>query len=325
MAEDPYAQIAKPVASDDPYAAIAKGPSVGQSFNETPRIPSKPIASVSPAPSGVVPWIGNAEDDLRLGGGRTLVGRTLGHLQGRGDKGYSGLQSGVSPATAEFMGSAPLGITHALKGGAEMEEGHPIQGAKDVISGGMQASTIPSMMVGGPAADLAINAVPSAKFAGRTLEDIRNAAADVNVNPQNAWPEISRYQELTSRGGSTAKPVTQISKRLQNTIRDPAAGPLKFPEARDFYSNISSQSAEDASRLNPVMRRQMGGIRSGLHQDLTDAAQTIGRGQDYSDAIREYAQAMNMKNGIKTAAKYAIPAAVGGGLASRYLSTLVPK
>lgn len=303
---------------------LGGSPATGQSFNHVAAKPKSGTA-IGPSPTGLVPWLQGAEDDLRLGGHRTAVGKGLGFIEGRGDRGYSGLQSGVSPETAEFVGSPALGTAHAVKGMGEIATGKPIKGFGDMQEGARQAATLPAAFMGGPALEAGAEAIPSAKYAGGVLGEIRGAAENVPVRLNNAWPEIERYQALTKTGGATSKPVTQISTRLQNMIRNPSAGDLNFPEARDFYSNISGQSAEDVSRLNPTMRRQMGGIRSGLNQDLTDAASTIGRGKDYASAIKEYAQAQRLKSILKTSAKIGIPAAVGAGILGKIGSNMIGK
>lgn len=285
--------------------------------------PMLPRGQLVAAPKTASNWLGDVENDLREGGSRTLIGRGLGSLQGRGDKGYSGLQAGVSPGVAEFMGSPELGMTHAAKGFAEIGEGHPLTGQKDVGLGALQASTIPTSFVAPEAGSTALEAIPSAERAGSVLQDIRSAARDVSAYPQNAWPEIERFKELAGRGGASSKPITQINRRLGEMVRNPNATGFNFPEARDFYSNISSQSAEDISRLNPTMRRQMGAVRRGMHQDLTNAASTIGRGEEYANAVKEYAQAMKLQDLVKKAATWGIPLAVGGGLADKLLRNLV--
>jgi len=269
-------------------------------------------------------WWEDVQNDLLHGGGRTIVGRGLGHLQGRVDKGYSGLEAGTTPETAQLMGSVPLAIAQAGKGESQIREGHPISGTGNLLGAGLKAMTLPSMFLAPEAADAAISAIPSRAHAGQILQDIRGAAQDVPAYPQQAWPEIERFKELTQRGGASSKPITQINRRLTNIVRDPNAGPFNFPEARDFYSNISSQSSEDMSRLNPIMRRQMGAVRQAMHGDLTNAASTIGRGEDYASAVKEYAQAMKMRNAVINAAKYGIPTAVGTGIGAHYLRDLIP-
>ena len=137
-----------------------------------PMLPPGELVSAPKTPSS---WLGDVENDLREGGGRTFVGRGLGYLQGRGDKGYSGLQSGVSPETAEFMGSVPLGLTHATKGAAEIGEGHPFTGLKDLVSGGLQAATIPTSFVAPEVTEGVGSFVPTKSHAGQLLEEVRTA------------------------------------------------------------------------------------------------------------------------------------------------------
>ena len=136
-----------------------------------------PGAVLRPASTGVVPWFNDVENDLRHGGGRTVVGRTLGHLQEQGDKGYTGLEAGASPGQTDFMGSVPLGATKAAKGAAELGwSGQPGQGLKDIVSGTAQAATVPSAFMGGPIAEGADAMIPSRLRAGQVLGDIGNAA-----------------------------------------------------------------------------------------------------------------------------------------------------
>jgi hypothetical protein len=76
---------------------------------------------------------------------------------------------------------------------------------------------------------------------------------------------------------------------------------LNFPEARDFYSNITDLSHQPKLQtlmgrgLKPTMLRQVGSVRQGLNSDLTDAATTVGRGEDYTNAMKEYAQAAKLR------------------------------
>ena len=77
----------------------------GARVAQTPKSP----ATVSPRETGVVPWLEDAEEDLRHGGTRTALGRGLGFMQGRGDKGYNGLESGTSPEVADTMGECSPG------------------------------------------------------------------------------------------------------------------------------------------------------------------------------------------------------------------------
>lgn len=286
---------AKPVQND--YLADA------QPVDNTPA-PSLPRVTMQAAPSGMVQTLQDAENDLRHGGSRTMLGRGLGYLQGRGDKGYSGLESGTTPEVANIIGSVPLGLTRAMKGESESYTGHPVNGMIDTGAGLAQASTLPSAFMGGPIAEAADAAIPSRFRAGQMLEDIRNQAVDVPVNPSNTLPQLERFQQLTQRGGRTAKPMTQLVKRLTADVPPEEAQPFNFPEARDFYTNVSDLTKQSPLQtlmgrgLKPTMLRQAGNVRSGLNSDLTDAAGTIGRGEDYSNAIKEYANASKLRKAM---------------------------
>lgn len=268
-----------------------------------------PGAVLRPASTGVVPWFNDVENDLRHGGGRTVVGRTLGHLQEQGDKGYTGLEAGASPGQTDFMGSVPLGATKAAKGAAELGwSGQPGQGLKDIVSGTAQAATVPSVFMGGPIAEGADAMIPSRLRAGQVLGDIGNAAKDVPVIPRATMPAVRRWSELTEAGGKTAKPITKLSNRLTDYLtpatKEPQE-PMLFPEARDRYSNITDLTRQPKLQtlmgrgLKPTMLRQAGSVRQGLNSDLTDAAATIGRGEDYTNAMTEYAQAAKLGKALK--------------------------
>ena len=268
-----------------------------------------PGAVLRPASTGVVPWFNDVENDLRHGGGRTVVGRTLGHLQEQGDKGYTGLEAGASPGQTDFMGSVPLGATKAAKGAAELGwSGQPGQGLKDIVSGTAQAATVPSAFMGGPIAEGADAMIPSRLRAGQVLGDIGNAAKDVPVIPRATMPAVGRWTELTEAGGRTAKPITKLSNRLTDYLtpatKEPQE-PMLFPEARDRYSNITDLTRQPKLQtlmgrgLKPTMLRQAGSVRQGLNSDLTDAAATIGRGEDYTNAMTEYAQAAKLGKALK--------------------------
>ena len=268
-----------------------------------------PGAVLRPASTGVVPWFNDVENDLRHGGGRTVVGRTLGHLQEQGDKVYTGLEAGASPGQTDFMGSVPLGATKAAKGAAELGwSGQPGQGLKDIVSGTAQAATVPSAFMGGPIAEGADAMIPSRLRAGQVLGDIGNAAKDVPVIPRATMPAVRRWSELTEAGGKTAKPITKLSNRLTDYLtpatKEPQE-PMLFPEARDRYSNITDLTRQPKLQtlmgrgLKPTMLRQAGSVRQGLNSDLTDAAATIGRGEDYTNAMTEYAQAAKLGKALK--------------------------
>jgi hypothetical protein len=252
-------------------------------------------------------WFEDAENDLRGGGSRTILGRGLGLMQGRGDKGFAGLESGVSPETADQMGSPVLGPLRMVKGFAEAGQGHPLTGTKDMFGGTLQAAQIPAMVMAGPEAEALDTMIPSRSRAGAILGDIANAAKDVPVVPRNTMPALQRWEELTAAGGKAAKPMTKLSNRMTDMMSPATKGvqdQFLFPEGRDFYSNVSDLTRQKPLQtlmgrgLKPTMLRQAGNVRSALNSDLTDAASSIGQGDRYTDALREYARASKLRGGL---------------------------
>lgn len=287
----------KPAAVD--YDALAQSVKGGK-----PAM-TAPAGELRPQPDTGSNFFENAGNDLMHGGTRTIVGKGLGLMQGRGSKGYSGLEAGVSPSAAEFMGSVPLGIAQIGKGSAQVTEGHPINGMGNMIGGAAKASTIPLMLDAAPAARSAIEAIPSRAHAGQILSEIGEQAKDVPINLKNTMPAVNRLSELTDAGGKSAKPLNSLVKRttkyLTPSTKGTAQDPILFPEARDIYSNVSDAARQSPLQtlmgkgLKPTMLRQAGIAKSGLNADLTDAAGTIGRGEDYTNALKEYANASKLR------------------------------
>lgn len=261
---------------------------VSQGASATPSVPNGAI-SAAPKPT----WLQDAESDVRLGGNRTLVGKTLGRLQGS-DK-YSGL-GGVSEGTQNFMGSPVLGLLHAGQSAQTIPE-HPIKGTIGTALGLSEAATIPSLVAAGPVAKIASDSIPSAKYAGKILESVMGDAAHAPVTPSAISDPLLRLNELGQRGSTVPKAARQLLTRLT----DPEAGPLAYRESRDFASNISRLSSNEAQKVTPVVKKALGDLRTALHSDIGAAADTVGRGQDYSDAIREYANASRISDAGKKA------------------------
>lgn len=172
-----------------------------------------------------------------------------------------------------------------------------------------QAQKAGKIVEGG--AELAIPAgeLPSAAHAGGVLGDVTEAANNVRVPLSKVTAPLQRVTELGERGGTLPTSANALLKRTQ------MLGDMTFPEARDYYSNISSLSADDANKLSPVMKRAVGAMKAGFHGDLTEAANQVGMGDEYANAMKEYANAMKLRGAGQAALKYALPAGgVLGGL-----------
>lgn len=297
IAEKPEAAPMKPHQFD--FSSIAEPQSnTGQA--------DAPTATMGAAPKAG--FLGDLENDLRQGGNRTIVGRTLGRMQGRGDQGYTGLESGTTKAAADIMGSIPLGAVKTAQGIAETPE-HPVMGPLKAVGGVLQMATIPGMFAGGPAAEAALEAAPSAKWAAKMFESVAGDAGNVPVSLSRSSDAILRAHELGEAGAGMPKAVNKIIKRAT----DPDAGPLTYSQARDYYSQITALSAKDRMAMNPIMKRQVGIIAGALKDDIGDAANQVGRAADYYASLKNYARAKALMRTATQMGKWAAAAAGAAG------------
>ena len=161
-------------------------------------------------------WLSDLEGDIRFGGGATVVGRTIGRMEGRGSR-------GMSPLGDSFMSSPETGLVHTAQGVAQAVEHPPFslaqaQGLRKAAGGVMEAATIPLMMTGPeeaigkeavmrvPAAVKAAGkAIPSAERAGEMLNTVVKAAGKIS----KAIPSAERAGEMlnTVMGSASNLPV----------------------------------------------------------------------------------------------------------------------
>jgi len=160
--------------------------------------------------------------------------------------------------------------------------------------------------------------IPTRARAGALFNTVSQAAQNEPVNLTRSQANLQRMAELAERGGGTLpSPVNQLLNRSQRIA------PLTYPEARDFQSGLGKMSRADADMSGP-MDGQFKQLRSSLFSDVGDAAESVGQREAYEKAMRDYARASAIRNGVTKAAKYAIPAAAGtvgvGGLYHAYHS-----
>ena len=206
---------------------------------------------------------------------------------------------------------------------------HPINTAEAVGSEAMEhpAQAIGNLVGGavlGGAADAAgaplLAKIPTRAKAGAMFQNVMAKAGDQPVWMQNSGAELNRALELADRGGTKPTTVSKLARRVGNVNN----APMNYGEARDFATNLSDLSADEKMALKPVMRRQVGKLSRAFNQDVGDAASRAGVGDQYTQAMRDYARASQLRNAATTAAKWAVPVAVGGGIASKLAHTLIP-
>ena len=252
-------------------AAPEEGNAVQRAFDK--------LTTVTPEQEAGHSWLTNKAQEFGAGA-----------IQGAGQPFVHPLQTleGVGTAIAHPFETAKSTWTAAKE--------HPAQALGNLVG---MADTAGA---GEAAASPLLEKLPSLERAGKTFQSINTEAKDVPVAFERTAPELQRFMELTQRGGRNSKPFTQLSRRLQLGEEAPAPmEPVKFPEGRDFYSNIGDAAHQTPLQnlmgrgMKPTMRRQAVNVRRAFNEDLTSAADRIGRGQDYSNAMKEYANAKTLQ------------------------------
>jgi len=203
----------------------------------------------------------------------------------------------VSPAAPPASPVTPEALGHA---------------AGSIVNGGLLAGA-------GAAAGGLLGKLPSTARAGGNFQKVMAAAKDQPIDTAPAGDIALRAQELADRGATLPKVVKTFLKRST----DPNAPPVTYEEGRDFASNAGRLSARDSMKANPAMGRQVGLLA--LDTANAEAAAKVGMGEEYQQAMKEYRSASQMKAGLKTAGKVAIPGLLGTGIAYKaYKGLLEP-
>jgi len=135
--------------------------------------------------------------------------------------------------------------------------------------------------------------------AGENIAEAVTAAKDVPLTTpaiQAAVDEMMQYSGIEN----VPRVVRSLAKRL-------TTGPLTVEKARLYAPAVSRGSANEFANLSPNMQRLLGGLRAPLNEAITDAAATVGKGEQYASGMKEYARANKAR---KFATETLSPAAV---------------
>lgn len=155
----------------------------------------------------------------------------------------------------------------------------------------------------------AAEALPSTRRAGQVFTSIAKDAANTPVNLTRSASVLEELKELGGTGSNLPKAVRQLissskapvlSKVDEARVALGGEAPevtssLLYPQARKFASRISSSSVAERLTSDPNLKRVLGSLREGLNADVGDAAASVGRGQDYEQAMKEYANSRKLQ------------------------------
>lgn len=182
-------------------------------------------------------------------------------------------------------------------------------------SAGHLAPTVAEMAIpAGSVAKTAAKAIPSTTRAAENFSEVMGAAGRIPIDITAPGKVALRIQELAERGGSMPMAVRKFLVR----VTDPNKAAMNYEEGRDFASNISRLSSNELGRLTPVVAKEVAELRVALNHANAMAAKQAGKGAEYAAAMKEYAQAMRVRNivnaaidGAKQTAPYATAAGAG--------------
>ncbi len=191
--------------------------------------------------------------------------------------------------------------------------GYALASMTGMNEAGREAVDNPKMTLAIAAAPMvaqrAIQALPSATRAGAKFGQVMEKARNLPVDAEQPGQVALRIQELAERGGSMPKVARDFARR----VTDPAKGDLTYQEARDFYSNITRLSADEFKRLTPVVRMEIGKMKTALDAALKETAGRVGMAPTYQSAMKEYAQAAKVAKALESTKEFAVKRALPAG------------
>jgi hypothetical protein len=218
-----------------------------------------------------------------------------------------GIAVGSLPLLGGALAAAPLATTLGLAGGTGggVVGGYLGRKAGELVDAPELGEDIGGLAgnLAGAGTGLALKTkipglFPSAKGAGAALSEVKSVAGNVPIKMGKAGDTALELYTQSQRGGTLPKAV----RDLVNRVTKPESKPITYAEAKDFQSNISRLSVAERMRLTPNVQRLVGQLAADLKTSLKDAADTVGKGEQFSQAMKEYHQAMQIR-GMTDAAK----------------------
>lgn len=160
--------------------------------------------------------------------------------------------------------------------------------------------------------------------AKQALDAVESAAGKAPVQISQATKDLLvRYGNLADAGGGEMA----APKKLIERLADPSKPDISFAQARDFQKNLSSLSGSERMAMKGEMGATIKRLAGSFHNDLKATADMVkpGLGDQYEQAISEYAKSQRMKdmwlavktNGAKAlwqAAKLGLAGGIAGGI-----------
>lgn len=239
--------------------------------------------------------------------------RMVGFLRGAGGAAVDMVQGAAAPTSQMiYQGGDLIRRNLGMNRIIDKPEVQAAMTAPDSVAGkiGEYGPAVAALAQGG--AQLASKVLPNVNRAKAGFQTVMQAAREIPLNLKAPGDAALRISELSERGGTMPKAVRDFLKYAT----DPNKPQMTYEVARDFASNISRLSANEYQRLTPVMAREVANLRVALNESVAEAAKAAGKGAEYKAAMREYANAMRLRDAVSEAGrriKTGAPIAAAGG------------
>jgi len=226
---------------------------------------------MSAHPSGAGSWLNDLESDIRYGSANTFVGKILKGM------GAEGVNEGSQAEAGNYMASPALGSVRAARGATELPE-HPLQGAKDIAGGALDASQIPAAFAVGPGeeaaskvASIATDALSARRAAGEAASGIED------------WQKINDVLGVPAKSVRIGKTATALDQAA--TMPGRALANLGY-------------TPQELAKMTPVERmatiaphwQQAGQAIDAAVTAATDAGKTLDAGDSAFKVLKSIAE-----------------------------------
>ena len=177
--------------------------------------------------------------------------------------------------------------------------GHAAAGAAPYVAGVAAKESAPYISKGATQVAGEVTGSGPKAAGGELFNTVKAAVKDVPVTLDKS---VSGASELIDWSRKTNLGPT-VNKFL-NRITDPNKGALTYSEARDWYSLLGGLSAEDATKLGRAPKAALQSMLAGLKEDIGNAAQSVGQGQNYYEAMNQFAKGARRADRFETLAPW---------------------
>ena len=191
------------------------------------------------------------------------------------NKGAGSYKVGNTSEIGDFMASAPLGVMRAAKGASEVPQGKVWEGVKDVVGGGMEAMTMPSMFIA-PERSAASKVAPvEVKAAAKILTDAVNPLPKQMAGFEKALGEqlekVITYAQSKGLNISSPEELSRAMKETGDWIRghyyEKILGPVK-DRVTSIAGTVKGYGGETAASPSSATLGQLDSRLSQINAEL---------------------------------------------------------